>query len=176
MSTKTGYSITGGGGRGYINIGGWNTTLTDKSTTQAEVPGIKRREGANVYIYAMQGLQSIASAGVQVMLGDPVLDNGGVLMPPIVFTTVGAAGNANPYLCKALTVGTCLTKNYGWYFIEGITSVNACTNTTTVPLGSPICVSSSSSNKWVVCTISGQGFALTAIACDETGPAFLKLM
>ena len=175
MPTKTGYSLAGGGGKGYVNIGGWNTTLTDKATTQAEVPGIKRREGANVYIYGMHGTQSAASAGLQVTLSDPATDQNGTLICPIVFSQI-AAGNANPYLCQALTIGTCLTNMYGWYFVEGITSVNIATNTVTVALGAPICMSPASANKWVGCTATLQGFALTAIACDVTGPAFVKLM
>ena len=175
MSTKTDYSVVGGGGRGYINIGGWNTTLTDKSTTQMEVPGVKRREGANVYIYAKHGTQSAASAGLQVSISDPATDGNGTLICPLVFTAI-AGGGANPYLCKALTVGTCLTGMYGWYFVEGIASVNIATNTVTVALGAPICMSPASANKWINATASCQGFALTAIACDITGPAFLKLM
>ena len=175
MSTKTGYSVAGGGGRGYINIGGWNTTLTDKATTQMEVPGVKRREGANVYIYAKHGTQSAASAGLQVQISDPATDANGTLISPLVFTAI-AAGGANPFLCKALTVGTCLTDMYGWYFVEGIASVNIATNTVTVAAGAAICMSPASAHKWINATASGQGFALTAIACDITGPAFLKLM
>ena len=98
MPTKTGYSLLGGGGKGYINIGGWNTTLTDKSTTQMEVPGVKRREGANVYIYAKHGTQSAASAGLQVAIGTPAVDGIGTLVPPLVFTAIAAGG------CKSATV------------------------------------------------------------------------
>jgi hypothetical protein len=175
MPTKTGYSLLGGGGKGYINIGGWNTTLTDKSTTQMEVPGVKRREGCNVYIYAKHGTQSAASAGLQVAISTPAVDGIGTLVPPLVFTAI-AAGGANPQACKALTVGTCLTGMYGWYFVEGIASVNIATDTITVTLGEGICMSPASANKWIGCGLSAQGFALTAIACDVTGPAFLKLM
>lgn len=177
MATKTGYSITGGGGRGYLNIGGWNTTITNKSTTQMEIPGIRRREGANVYIYGLQGTNTLNSAGIQVQFCTALTDGDGTLISPVTFTTVGAAGTAVPNTVRALTVGSAYAQQYGWYFVEGIASVNICTDTATVTLGSPICVSSSSSNKWVgTCTSTGQGFALTAIACDITGPAFIKLM
>lgn len=176
MSTKTGYSLVGGGGRGYINIGGWNTTLTDKATTQMEVPGIKRREGMNIYMYGLQGTNTINSAGVQMQFGDVLTDGNGTLISPVVFTTVGAAGTAVANTVRALTVGSAYALQYGWYFVEGIASVNICTNTVTLALGNQICVSSSSSNKWVQCTTTGQGYILTATACDITSPAILKLM
>lgn len=174
MSTKTGYSILGGGGRGYINVGGWNTTLTDKTTTQMEVPGIKRWEGGNCYIYAMHGSQSANSAGLMVTFATGITDGDGTLIPPFRFTAI--ANTANPTMVKALTVGTCLTGMYGWYFVEGIASVNVATDTVTLALGNQILPGSSSANKWVIGTTTALGFILTATACDITSPAYLKLM
>ena len=76
MATRTDYSNAGGGGKGYINVGGWNTTLTDRQSTQMEVPGIRRREGGNVYMYGLQGGASLAASGVFVKLVAPAQAQG----------------------------------------------------------------------------------------------------
>ena len=177
MSTRTDYSIVGGGGRGYVNVGGWNTTLTSRNTQQMETPGIKRREGANVYIYGLQGGQSIAGSGYYVKLAAPATDlYTDAVVSPIVFTALGAGTVIAP-IWKGISVCTCDTNTYGWYFIEGITSLTIATASTSATVGTPIMVAPASVNKVVGGSVgTAQGIALTTIACDITGQAYVKLM
>lgn len=177
MSTRTDYSVAGGGGRGYINIGGWNTTLTDRSTQQKEVPGIKRREAGNVYMYGLQGGQSAAGSGYYVRLAAPSTDAyTDAVVCPIVFTNLGA-GTVIAKAWKGVTLQTCDTNTYGWYFVEGVLTVTVGTNTTSATVETPIVVAPASVNKVVGgATSTGQGYALTTIACDITGQAYVKLM
>lgn len=172
MATKTGYSITGGGGKGYINIGGWNTTLTDKTTTQMEVPGITRREGANVYIYGLQGTLSIEGKGSFVITCDPTTDSGGTLISPVVFTAA-PVGTANPWLVRAMTIQSMSAYMYGWYFKEGITTVVMGDNSGGATVGSPICAATGTAGVFATSTGTAQGFALTAMAASASGPAFV---
>lgn len=176
MSTRTSYSVIGGGGKGYINIGGWNTTLTDRSTQQQEVPGIKRREGANVYIYGLQGANSAAASGVYMRLVAPATDlYTDAVISPIVFTAIGA-GTTIAKLWKGVTVCTCDTNTYGWYFLEGVLTLTVATNTTSATVGTPIVVAPASVNKVVGGAVgTAQGIALTTIACDIAGQCYVKL-
>ena len=174
MSTKTGYSITGGGGKGYINIGGWNTTLTNVSTAQAEVPGIKRREGANVYIYGKQGTLSIEGGGQFVKFGDMATDGGGTLITPVVFT-VGPVGTANPFVVRAMTIQSMPAAGYGWYFVEGITTITMGTSASQAVEGFA-CVNNASANCFASATITQQATVLTALASGEAGLAIVKFM
>lgn len=172
MSTKTGYSITGGGGRGYINVGGWNTTLTDKQATQMEVPGITRREGANVYIYGYQGTLSIEGAGSHVIFGTPASDAAG-LMSPTVFT-IGPVGTANATLIRAATIQSMSGAVYGWYFKEGIATVTMGDNSGGCTVGSPIVPATASAGVWATAAATGYGYALTAMAAAASGLAWVK--
>ena len=177
MSTRTDYSIVGGGGKGYINVGGWNTTLTDKSTSQKEVPGIKRREGGNVYIYGLQGANSAAASGVFMQLAAPATDlYTDAVVCPIVFTAIGA-GTAIHHLWKSITVATCDTNTYGWYFIEGVTTLSVGVGSTGVTVELPLIISPTAANEVIGgATVSGQGIALTTIAAGASGQVYVKLM
>lgn len=173
MPTKTGYSITGGGGRGYINIGGWNTTLTSKGTTQDEVPGTHRREGANVYVYGMQGTLSIEGKLSFVITGDPATDAGGTLISPVVFTAA-PAGTDNALLVRAQTVQSMSAGVYGWYFKEGVTTVTMGANSGGTTVGSPIAPAAATAGVMATATLSGIGWALTAMAASDSGPAWVS--
>lgn len=173
MPTKTDYSITGGGGRGYINIGGWNTTLTDKSETQGQVPGTKRREGANYYVYGLQGTLSIEGKNSFVITGDPATDANGTLISPVVFTAA-PVGTANPYIIRAMTIQSMSAGMYGWYFIEGITTVTMGDNSGGATVGSPITPATGTAGVFATATQTAVGFALTAMAAAASGPAWVS--
>ena len=175
MPTRTDYSILGGGGKGYVNIGGWNTTLTDRSTSQKEVPGTKRREGANIYQYGLQGAASVAGSGRFMMFAAPAADADN-LTSPIVFTALGAVGTDNPYIVKAISICTCDTNTYGWYFKEGILTVCFGASSGGVVAEGPFCVAeSASANVVATCTMTMQGVALTAVASGASGQAWISL-
>lgn len=118
----TNYTTLNGGGRGAINYGGWNTTLTDRSTTPQEVVGMMRREGGNVYLYVCGGLASAKP--------------GWVLAPKTAVTDLGTAGyiapicmtvcpvTANVLLPAAIAPQTMLTQLYAWVLIKGVTTAN----------------------------------------------------
>lgn len=173
MPTKTGYSTLGGGGKGYINVGGWNTTLTSKSTTQAEVPGINRREGANVYVYGMQGTLSGEGKHSFVITGDPATDGNGTLICPVVFTA-GPVGTSNPYLIRAMTIQSMAAGQYGWYFKEGITTVQMGADSGGCTVGSPILPAEGTAGVFATSTATSIGWALTAMAASESGPAWVS--
>lgn len=175
MSTRTDYSVAGGGGRGYVNIGGWNTTLTDRSTQQKEVPGITRVEGANTYIYGLQGTNTLAGSGYLVMLATPLTDAyTDAVVCPLVFTELGAVGTDNPNIVRGITIQTAAAKTYGWYFQEGITTVCMGASSGGVVAEAGLCVAeSASANVFATCTASAQGWALTAIASAACGQAWV---
>ena len=173
MPTKTGYSVTGGGGLGYINIGGWNTTLTSKSTTQDEIPGTHRREGANVYVYGKQGTLSIEGKLSFVITGDPATDAGGTLISPCVFT-IGPAGTDNALLIRGQTIQSMSAGVYGWYFKEGLTTVTMGDNSGGTTVGSPIAPAAGTDGVFATALASGIGWALTAMAAAESGPAWVS--
>lgn len=173
MPTKTGYSTLGGGGKGYINVGGWNTTLTSKSTTQAEVPGTIRREGANVYIYGKQGTLSGEGKHSFVITGDPATDGNGTLISPFVFTAA-PVGTDNPYIIRAMTIQSMAAALYGWYFLEGITTVAMGTDSGGTTVGSPITPAGGTAGVFATAAATGIGWALTAMASAEDGPAFVS--
>lgn len=174
-TTKTGYSALGGGGRGYINIGGWNSTLTDRATSAKEVVGTWRNEGANLYIYAAQGTNS-AQPNAFVMPCTSYTYGDANIQAPLVFTQIAAAGTLNMKLPKAMCIQTCDSGTYGWYFVRGICTVQLQTNTTTLAQGDLIIVATDSHAKVKLATTTAQGYMLTAIACDVSGPAFLSLL
>lgn len=176
MSTRTSYSVLGGGGRGYMNIGGWNTTLTDRSTQQQEVPGAVRQEGANTYIYALQGTNTIAGSSYLVTPAAPLTDSyTDAVISPVVFTGLGAVGTDNPYIVQGVTVGTCPAGTYGWYFQEGILTVCMGASSGGVTVGETLCVAeSASANVFATCTATAQGIALTTIASAACGQAYVS--
>lgn len=173
MPTKTDYSVTGGGGKGYINIGGWNTTLTDKQTTQMEVPGTHRREGANIYVYGMQGTLSIEGKGSFVITGDPATDGIGTLISPTVFTAA-PVGTANARLIRGMTVQTMSAGVYGWYFKEGITTVVMGADSGGATVGSPITPATGTAGVFATAAGTGIGWALTAMAANASGLAWVS--
>lgn len=173
--SKTGYSVNQGGAPGYINIGGWSTTLTARSTGPKEVIGIWRNEGINLYVYAAQGTQS-AQPNQFLMFATAFTVGTENVISPIVFTSIGAAGTDNTRCNAAMAIQTCDTNTYGWYFVRGICTVQLATDTTTLSLGNLIMVATSCNAKIVPATTTAQGYVLTAIACDVSGPAFLSLM
>jgi hypothetical protein len=173
MPTKTGYSITGGGGKGYINVGGWNTTLTAKSVTQDQVPGTTRREGANVYIYGKQGTLSIEGKFSFVIFSDPAVDGGGTLISPVVFTG-GPVGTDNARLIAGQTIQSMSAGVYGWYFKQGITTVVMGQDSGGTTVGSPIAPAAGSAGLFATALASGIGWALTAMASADSGPAFVS--
>lgn len=173
MPTKTGYSITGGGGRGYINVGGWNTTLTDKSTVQNEVPGTHRREGANIYVYGLQGTLSIEGKGSFVITGDPATDAGGTLISPQVYTA-GPVGTDNAFLIRAQTIQSMSAGVYGWYFKEGITTVTMGDNSGGTTIGSPIAPAAATAGVMATAAASAIGWALATLAASASGLAWVS--
>jgi len=173
MATKTGYSITGGGGKGYINIGGWNTTLTAKSTTQDQIPGTTRREGANLYFYGLQGSLSIEGKNSFVMFVAPAADAGATLISPIVLSNA-PAGTANVQLINGMTIQSMSAGVYGWYFKEGITTVTMGADSGGSTVGSPICPATATVGVFATATATGIGWALTAMAADASGPAYVS--
>lgn len=133
MSTgisKTGYSSTFGGAKGYINLGGWNTTLTDVSNTAKETIGIKRKEGANEYMYVQLGT-STACANMFLSLSTGLTDTNSI-SAPFGTTANGTASTGQicigRTICSAPTSGVC----YAWVLIEGFATAWAATDTALV--------------------------------------------
>lgn len=177
QATKTNYSIAAGGAPGYPDIGAWNTPIDGSSTQQMEIPGIKRRAGANTYIYGLQGADSAAASGVYLSLAAPHTDAyTDAVICPIVFTALGA-GTDNPRLWKAVSIHTCDTNTYNWYFIEGLMTATISTNTSSALVGAPVCVNPGTTNEITgATTATANGYALTTIACDIAGQVYLSLM
>ena len=127
---ETSYSIGVGGVPGYLNIGGWNCTLTDVNTTPAVAPGMVRQEGANKYMYAMNGSQS-AARGQFVQICTALADDSAASgLCPIRFT-------ASPYTTQTavgkvfgVVVATNIyTNQYGWILRQGVMTGYWATNT-----------------------------------------------
>ena len=175
QTSKTGYSVTSGGGKGYINLGGWNTTITDRSTTAQEVVGTWRREGINLYIYGCQGTAT-GTAGNWVQQQSATVYTCGDTIPPFIFTNLMAGGTLNAKIPKAMCIVDCPTNSYGWYFVQGVATVQCQTNTTTIPDGKGILISTSSHAKVKIGAGTSIGWMLTAIACDVSGAAYISLM
>jgi hypothetical protein len=129
-ASKTAYSIGVGGQAGYINIGGWNSTLTAVSTEPAEVAGTIRYEGANKYIYAMHGSQS-AARGAFVQLCTAIADDAATSQTPPLRMTQNATGvnTAAGRVFGAVVATNIYTNQYGWYLRQGIMTGYAASNT-----------------------------------------------
>lgn len=177
IGTRTSYSVALGGGIGHPNIGGWNTTLTDRSSGMKEVPGMIRREGANAYIYGFQGAQS-ASAKHRLMAmvapaTDPTTD---AAITPVVFTAPPTA-TANGNLIKAMTIQTCDTNTFGWYFVEGICTVVMGDDSGSVAVGSTFAISTASAGYFGASVANtAVGVALTGIASADSGLAWVSFL
>ena len=162
--TKTGYSIGLGGQSGYINVGGWNTTLTDISTTQAEAVGVVRFEGANQYMYVCNGSQS-AARGAFVQVSTMTTDGGGSIIPPLRMTSVPYTVNTAPGRAFGMWVPTQISTNeYGWILRAGITTCYIQTNSA-VLAGAYLLPSTASADCWAgAVTNTARAFALEAAA------------
>jgi hypothetical protein len=173
-ATQTSYSALKGGTAGYINIGGWNTTITDVSTSAKETVGLIRREGANEYMYVGISTHTVTAqnwlvAATALTIGD---DN---YHCPIVLSSLVAGGTINIKLIKAYAPQALSANTYAWVMVRGIATVQLMTDTTT--LGelagiqpAPICHA-----KVQIATTTAIGYMLTAIACDVSGPAYFNL-
>lgn len=179
QTSKTGYSMVSGGGRGYINIGGWNSTITDQATNPQEVIGVFRKEGANTYVYGVIGTAT-ATKGTFVtpMSAAPYTCGASNVIPPIIFTVVPAAGTAALHAFKAWAIQDTTTNTYAWFQVAGISTVQCQTNTTTLNVGEYIMPATDSCGKVKIADATGHiyGYMLTAVACDVSGPAYFSLM
>lgn len=123
---KTAYSTLGGGGRGYINIGGWNTTLTDVASTAKETIGVKRQEGANTYMYVQMGTAVVNSNGLFVSLASGYPDTNGITAP-FALTANGVASTGN--IARGMTICSSISGVvYAWVFVEGYATGYAMTD------------------------------------------------
>ena len=115
--TKTGYSTVYGGAKGYINLGGWNTTLTDVCNTAKETIGITRQEGANEYMYVQVGTAT-ASAGNFLTLSTGYTDTN-TIIAPFGMTANGVA--ATGILAKGMLVAGTVQSGpiYAWMLTKG---------------------------------------------------------
>jgi hypothetical protein len=141
--TKTGYSSTFGGAVGYLNIGGWNTTLTDVANTAKETIGVKRREGANEYMYVQLGTSTACNkAFLSLSTG---LTDTNTICAPFGLTANGTASTGQICLGRTIisspTSGVC----YAWVLIEGFATGNAATDTA-LNWGSYVMPSTSTAN------------------------------
>ena len=160
-ASKTAYSLAGGGGVGHNNIGAWNSTLTHASTTPAEVCGIVRFEGANEYMYVMNGSQS-AARGAFVGICTALTDGSdSSYIAPIRVTSVGAATCETEGSVFGMWVATNVyTNQYGWILRQGITT---CFHQTQSLLanGAYIVPGTSTANTWAgAATNTARGFSL----------------
>lgn len=116
--SKTSYSMLQGGAKGYINIGGWNTTLTDVSYTAKETIGVTRQEGANKYMYVQLGTATAGSAGAFLSLATAISDTNGVLAP-LALTANGVASTG--LIAKGMTITDINNSGplYTWALVEG---------------------------------------------------------
>jgi hypothetical protein len=180
-ASKTAYSIGVGGQQGYINIGGWNTTLTDVSTTPGEVCGTVRFEGANKYMYVCNGSQS-AARGAFVQVSTMTTDGGGTRIPPLRMTSVPYTVCTSAGRAFGMWVPTQISTNeYGWILRQGITTCYIQTNSAVVA-GNMFAPSTASADCWATtASNSGQAFALEACAtatgvASGTGQGFLAFV
>lgn len=161
MATKTSYSVQQGGGRGYINIGGWNTTLTEVSTAPKEVVGIARHEGANRYIYICGGTQS-ATKGYILAVKTAVTDlDTGAAIPPICLTAMPITDNVA--LAFGMAICTLGTQLYGWVLREGVATGYAGTDSA-LAAGTRYVYGAATAHLLGAATASGQAVGLEAAA------------
>lgn len=172
--TQTSYTGIFGGGSGYINMGGWNTTLSANAATAQEVVGIKRQDGANTYIYAARGNSSAQPGRLQIKATNSA--DGQSLIPPITYTNNTAGGTACQWIVQAMAIATMVSNQYGWYLVEGYGQIMNVTNTAALASGTLICaaVASGEAFNQTAAIKNAQGYALTDIACNELGLAFIK--
>ena len=128
--SKTSYSVGVGGQAGYLNIGGWNSTLTDVNTEPAEVCGMVRQEGANKYIYAMHGSQSAARGAFVSLCTSLTDDAASPKIAPLRMSQAATGCNTSAGKVFGMLVATTIATNqYGWYLRQGITTGYCASNT-----------------------------------------------
>jgi hypothetical protein len=160
-ASKTAYSIGLGGQAGYLNVGGWNSTLTDANTNPAEVCGMVRQEGANKYIYVMNGSQS-STRGAFVAICTALTDGTTTgFIAPIRVTSVAAAAASIQGAVFGMVVPTNVyTNQYCWVLRQGITTCYLQTDSAIVN-GNYIMPGVTSANTWLTpATNTANGFAL----------------
>lgn len=179
QTSKTGYSMIAGGGRGYINIGGWNSTLTDQATNPQEVIGVFRKEGMNTYVYGVIGTATATKGTfVQPISGTVYTCGASNVIPPMIFTVIPAGGTARLVNFKAWAIQDTTTNQYAWFQVAGIATMQCQTNTTTLAAGDPVMPATDSNAKIKVADATDHtfGWTMTAIACDVSGQAVFSLM
>ena len=129
MSTgvsKTSYSAVFGGGVGYLNIGGWNTTLTDVASTAKETIGVHRVEGDNEFVYVQLGTAAITSAGQFLSLATGYTDTNSIIAP-FALTANGVVSTGN--IARGMTICSAISGVvYGWVFKRGFATGYAMTD------------------------------------------------
>ena len=160
-ASKTAYSIGCGGQAGYLNIGGWNSTLTHVSTEPAEVCGAVRQEGANTYMYVMNGSQSAARAAFVQICTALTDDAASAKIAPVRVTSVAAASVEQMGLVFGMWVATNVyTNQYGWIMRKGVATAFHQTNSG-VANAAFIVPGTSTANTWATPTThTAQGFNL----------------
>jgi hypothetical protein len=172
-ATQTSYSALKGGTAGYINIGGWNTTITDVSTSAKETVGLIRREGANEYMYVGISTHTVTAQCWLVAATALTIGNDNYHCPIVLSSTI--AGTANLKLWKAYAPQNLSANTYAWVMVRGIATVQLQTDTTTLGELAGIQPSTSCASKVQIATTTAIGYMLTAIACDVSGPAYFNL-
>ena len=142
MATATGYSLALGGKGGYINLGGWNTEITDHDDSAKEVVGVLRNEGANTYMYAYMGTATCTWSGRPLKLTTSYADTDSIV-PAVVLTQLGATA-AGYFSAIGVTLKTWTANTYGWILVKGICTLPLNSNTAGLALGTPIAPSSAS--------------------------------
>ena len=148
MPGMTSYSLALGGKEGYINLGGWNTEVTDHDDSAQEVCGIRRIEGANVYMYAYLGTATCTWSGRPLKITTSMTDTDSVVAP-IVLTQLGATA-VGYFSCVGVTLKTWTANTYGWILVKGIATLPVNSNTGLCAFGLPLAPSSSSAG-WAEC-------------------------
>ena len=140
---KTSYSILAQGGKGYINNGGWNTTLTDVATTAKETVGIVRQEGAGAFRYVQLGTAAVTSAGAYLSLSTAYTDVNGYI-PVFALTANGTVSTG--LICNGMTVGSSVSGTvYAWVFVSGFATGYAMTDSA-LAQGALVCPATSTAN------------------------------
>ncbi|MCL6456711.1 MAG: hypothetical protein K6T85_01770 [Gorillibacterium sp.] len=171
-TSATGYSYTGGGAHGYINVGGWNTTLTDVSASPQETVGVIRWEGSNAYIYAKAG-SGACTKGHMLGLCTATPDSGGFVSP---LRLTQLAVNTLTVFHKAfcMAIQDVPADNYAWFFREGICTLQL-DATGGVSAGGYLKPSTSTGGCWVqAATACGYAFALQNAAAGGTTLAYVN--
>jgi hypothetical protein len=168
-ASKTAYSIGCGGQAGYINLGGWNSTLTDVNTSAQEVCGITRFDGANQYMYVMNGSQSAARAAFVQICTALADDSGSSIVAPVRVTSVAAASCEVGGIVFGMWVPTAIATNqYGWILRKGFATCFHQTNSG-VTNGAYIVPGTATADTWACAvTNTARGFSIAETVATAT--------